>query len=284
MKRSSLWKAAFVGIYSFRNTLQSSGLESRLLQPTPCYCAVGASWYWVRWCHWLSVVSGIWYSISPHNECTYLNHQRGLQECGIEVKWLKAAIPPGSKAPQASCHGSTLASGGIHRSHLLWQSLPSSVSLPILICQCLFQAGRVWVHLAALSALPPFLEEGGSLSGVREKQVQEGCPLQAQLGWEEDTPPSVVSHILWLNQTKINFLRLPGIFTAILISTKDQSSNRHVVLPLSGGSSSQREWQVLISWKKALVFTNPPANSGAAWEISIKREHLCLPHIWKQMY
>lgn len=97
------------------------------------------------------------------------------------------------------------------------------IPLPTLVCQCLFQAGMVWVPLAASSAVPPYLAEGTPLAGGQGR-VAPGGMSPAGTARTGGGHSSVVSRILQLSQIKINFLGLPGIFTAILTPAKGRSS------------------------------------------------------------
>lgn len=99
-------------------------------------------------------------------------------------------------------------------------------------------SGRKGLGLfSSLVCRPPYLAEGTPLAGGQGRAAPGRMSLTGAAGTGGEHP-SLVSHILRLSQTKINVLRLPGTFTAILTSTKDQSSM------LTPSPSSQR-WQQL---------------------------------------
>lgn len=94
------------------------------------------------------------------------------------MRGLKAGIPPGSEALQTSSRGSGFARTGDARcdgaSLLFCRGSPPHMGL--------FQAGRVWGHLAASSALPASLAEGIALAGGQQRARRD---VPRRHGWDE---------------------------------------------------------------------------------------------------
>lgn len=192
---------------------------------------------------------------------------------------------PRFQTPQASCHGSTFAldrftfaldeSTGATCSYKASPSL--FLSLLILVCQCL--SGRQGVDPFSSFVCSASLSGGKDISsrGTGKSRRHVLC----RHNWDGGrTLLHLQSH------TFCDSIRLKLIFSDCLVFSQQSShlrrirvQHRHVVPLLSGGSSSQREWQALTSCKKDLVFTSPPANSGAAGEISIERSFIPSPYL-----